>query len=106
MLEMKRCNDIGRHITKLRRLKGWSQDLMASKMQLLGNRAYEMTRQVLGNIECGRTNVYHWQIEAIQTVLKCSYDEIFNGPAVNNQDAATLFKKARIRRHRRKPAQN
>jgi transcriptional regulator with XRE-family HTH domain len=100
---MKRANDIGRHITKLRRLKGWSQDEMASKMQLLGKRAYDMTRQVLGNIESERTNIYHWHVQAIQAVLECSYDEIFLGPKVNSQHTGMLFKKPRKRR-RRKPS--
>ena len=95
---MKRVNDIGRHITKLRRLKGWSQDVMVSRIQCLGARAYDMTRQILGNIESERTNVYHWQIEAIRQVLGCSYDDIFFGPKVNGESAGSLFKQARKRR--------
>ena len=95
---MKRVNDIGRHITKLRRLKGWSQDVMVSRIQCLGERAYEMTRQILGNIESERTNVYHWQIEAIRKVLGCSYDDIFFGPKVDSQQTGALFKKPRKRR--------
>ena len=97
---MKRANDIGRHITKMRRMRGWSQDAMAAKMQCLEGKGYEMTRQVLGNIECGRTNVYHWQIEVIRDALGCSYDEIFLGPKVNSQHTGTLFKKPR-QRHRK-----
>ena len=95
---MNRSNEIGRNITKLRLLKGWSQELMATKMQCLGKRAYEMTRQVLGNIECGRTNIYHWQIIAIHNVLGCSYDDIFLGPTTNQMPPDALFKKQRKRR--------
>lgn len=94
---MKRANDIGRHIAKLRRLQGWTQDMMASRMQCLGERGYEITRQILGNIECGRTNIYHWQIEVIRNVLGCSFDEIFLGTKMNSQQTGTLFKKPRKR---------
>ena len=97
---MKRANDIGRHITKMRRMRGWSQEVLVSRMQCLGGKAYEMTRQILGNIECGRTNLYHWQITAIRDAFGCSYDEIFLGPKVNSQQTGTLFKKPR-QRHRK-----
>lgn len=92
---MQRANDIGRHIAKLRRLRGWSQEVMAARMQCLGGKAYSMTRQVLGNIESGRTNVYQWHLEAIHDVLACSYDDIFLGPKTNGSDVEALWKKAR-----------
>lgn len=68
---------------------------MASKMQCLGEEGYEMTRQVLGNIECGRTNIYHWQIEVIREVLGCSFDDIFLGPRPGDQHSGILFKTPR-----------
>lgn len=101
---MKRSIEIGRNIAKLRRQKGWSQEVMASKMQCLGRpKGYDMTRQVLGNIECGRQNIYHWHFEAIREVLGCSYDEIFLGPKVNRLPPGALYKKPRKRRRYQSP---
>jgi hypothetical protein len=47
---------------------------------------------MLKNIETGRTNVYHWHIRNIRTVLRCSYDEIFLGPKVNGSEMNALLK--------------
>lgn len=97
---MKRANDIGHNIAKLRQLRGWSQETMATKMQCLGGKSYDMTRQMVGNIESGRTNVYHWHIEAIHDALGCTYDEIFLGPSVTSSDKNAFLKKPRPSRHR------
>lgn len=95
---MKRVNDIGRNIAKLRRLRGWSQETMAARIQCLGEKYYDMTRQMVGNIESGRTNVYHWHIEAIHDVLGCTYDEIFLGPKLSSADQDAFLKQPRTRR--------
>ena len=95
---MKRANDIGQHVAKLRRLRGWSQETMAAKIQCLGGKFYEMTRQMIANIESGRANVYHWQIRGIHNVLGCTFDEIFQGPNVNGKDTTPLLKSPRNRR--------
>jgi len=77
---------------------------MASKMQCLGglgrHKAYDMTRQVVGNIESERQNIYHWHIEVIREVLGCTYDDIFHGPKVSRLPPRTLYKKLRKRRRR------
>jgi len=98
---VKRASHIGRHIARLRTMRGWSQETMAAKMQCLGGKAYDMTRPIIGNIESGRHNIYHWQIEAIHDVFGCTYDEIFLGPTVNAMPAEALFKKPRARRRRK-----
>ncbi len=89
---MKRANDIGQHIAKLRRMRGWSQETLAAKIQCLGGQYWEMTRQVLGNIESGRRNVYHWHIQGIRAALDCAYDDIFNGPKVGERETAAFLK--------------
>ncbi len=80
---MKRANDIGQHIAKLRVLRGWSQETTVAKVQCLGGEGYRLTLQILKNIETGRTNVYHWQIRGLRAVFHCSFDDIFLGPKVD-----------------------
>jgi transcriptional regulator with XRE-family HTH domain len=89
---VKRANDIGQHIAKIRVLRGLSQEATVAKIQCLGGDGYRMTVQMLKNIETGRTNVYHWHIRNIRTVLRCSYDEIFLGPKVNGSEMNALLK--------------
>ena len=84
-----RANEIGHHIAKLRQMRGWSQDCMATKIQCLPDgQFYEMTRQMLGNIEARRTRASDWQIRAIREVLGCSYEEIFQGPKTDPPKSA------------------
>jgi transcriptional regulator with XRE-family HTH domain len=44
---------IGRNVARLRYQKGWSQDLLVTKMQLLG---FYVTRDILANVETLRSN--------------------------------------------------
>ena len=97
---MKRANDIGQHIAKIRRMRDLSQEATIAKIQCLGGEGYDMTVQMLKNIESGRTKVYHWQIRCIREGLRCTYEEIFLGPSVNGQDLTVFLKKER-RRNRR-----
>lgn len=76
-----KANEIGHHIAKLRQMRGWSQDRMVAKIQCLpGGEFYEMTRQMLANIESRRTRASEWHIRAIHTVLGCAYEDIYHGP--------------------------
>ena len=70
-----------------------------SKIQCLGGEGYDMTVQMLKNIESGRTKVYHWQIRCIRTGLQCTFDDIFLGPKVNGSDMSVFLKKERKRKH-------
>ncbi len=46
------ANVIGRNVARFRYQKGWSQDLLATKMELLG---IYITREILANIETLRS---------------------------------------------------
>lgn len=94
---MQQANDIGRHIAKLRVLRGLSQEATVAKIQCLGGEGYRMTVQMLKNIETGRTNVYHWHIRGLRTVFRCSYDDIFLGPKVNGSEMNAFLKKEHSR---------
>lgn len=98
---MSQADNIGVNILKLRNLRGWSQETMAARMQCHGGDAYNMTRQMIGNIETGRTNASTWQISALRDVLNCTYDEIFRGPDMSRYNDAALHKKPRKRRRGR-----
>ena len=92
---MKRTNDIGQNIAKIRVLRGLSQEATVAKIQCLGGEGYKMTLQMLKNIETGRTNVYHWQIRNIRAVFRCTYEDIFLGPKVDGSDMNAFLKKER-----------
>lgn len=94
---MEQANDIGRHIAKLRMLRGLSQEATVAKIQCLGGEGYRMTVQMLKNIETGRTSVIHWQIRNLRTVFRCSFDDIFLGPKVNGSEIEALLKKPNSR---------
>ena len=94
---MKQANDIGRHITKLRMMRGLSQEATVAKIQCLGGEGYRMTVQILKNIETGRTSVIHWQIRSLRTVLHCTFDDIFLGPKVNGSQMDAFLKKPHSR---------
>jgi DNA-binding XRE family transcriptional regulator len=76
-------------------MRGWSQETLAAKVQCLGGEYYDVTRQVVGNIESGRRNAYHWHIRGIRSALHCTFDEIFLGPKVDEADASAFLKKPR-----------
>lgn len=92
---VKRANDIGQHIAKIRMLRGLSQEAVVAKIQCLGGEGYNMTVQMLKNIETGRTNAYHWHIRNIRNALHCSFDEIFLGPKVNGEHMSAFLKQPR-----------
>ena len=90
---MKRANDIGQHIAKMRHERGWTQEVMVARIQCIpGGKYHSFTRQILGNLEAGRTRAYEWHLRGIQNVLGCSYDEILTGRIINGQKIAALLK--------------
>lgn len=90
---MKRANDIGQHIAKIRHERGWTQEVMVARIQCIpGGEYYTFTRQILGNLEAGRTRAYEWHLRGIQAVFGCSYDEILTGHIIDGQKAAALLK--------------
>jgi ribosome-binding protein aMBF1 (putative translation factor) len=51
---LKNANIVGQNVVKFRHRAGWTQDVLAAKMQLLG--CY-ITRDILANIETRRSPV-------------------------------------------------
>jgi transcriptional regulator with XRE-family HTH domain len=67
-------NVIGQNIAKFRYQRGWTQDELVGKMQLLG--CY-MTRDILANIETRRCIVTDKQIECFAEVFSVDEGNLF-----------------------------
>src|SRR4051812_16550909 len=67
-------NVIGRNIAKLRYQRGWTQDTLVGKLQLLG--CY-MTRDILANIETLRSPVTDKQIEFFAEIFHVDVWDLF-----------------------------
>ena len=63
---MRRLNIVGRAVARLRFERGWTQELLAARMQCQGA---NVNRQTLANIEVGRTQVTDEHIIAFQKVF-------------------------------------
>ena len=66
---------VGNNIRILREKAGITQEMLATKLQLLG---CNITRSALAKIEVGQRYLYPDEIINIKNVLKVSYDDIFN----------------------------
>ena len=66
---------VGNNIRKLREKAGITQEILATKLQLLG---CNITRSALAKIEVGQRHLYPDEIICLKNILKVSYDEIFN----------------------------
>lgn len=66
---------VGNNIRKLREKAGITQESLATKMQLQG---CNITRSALAKIEVGQRHLYPDEIILLKTILKVSYDDIFN----------------------------
>jgi len=64
---MSRLNIIGRAVARLRFERGWTQDILAARLQCQGA---DVSRQMLANIESGRTQITDQHIEAFQKVFQ------------------------------------
>ena len=64
---------VGLNIRTLRESKGFTQDILAAKMQLLG---CDITRSALAKIECGQRHLYPDEIILIKDILGTTFDEI------------------------------
>ena len=56
---MKRLNLIGRNIGRLRYQRGWTQDILAAKLQLAG---WMISRSNISRIESEQAHVYDFQV--------------------------------------------
>jgi transcriptional regulator with XRE-family HTH domain len=69
-----KSNLIGPAIARLRYQRGWNQEDLVTKMQLLG--CY-MTRDILANIETRRSIATDKQIESFADVFNVEINELF-----------------------------
>ena len=68
------CNVIGRNVARERYQRGWTQDELVTKLQLLG---CSITRDIVANIETGRCVTTDKQIEFLAEVLGLEVQQLF-----------------------------
>ena len=66
---------IGNNIRRLRENAGFTQDYMATQLQLRG---CDITRSAVAKIEVGQRHLYPDEIILIKEILSVSYDSIFD----------------------------
>ena len=66
---------VGRNIRNLRIQNKLTQEQLTAKMQVSG---CDITRSALAKIEVGQRHIYPDEIKLIKTILKVSYEEIFD----------------------------
>lgn len=65
---------IGRNIKRLREKSGFTQEILAAKLQLKG---CDVTRSSIAKIEVGQRHLYPDEIIFIKEILNVTYEEIF-----------------------------
>ncbi len=65
---------IGKNIKTLRERAGFTQDLLAAKLQLCG---CDITRSAVAKIEVGQRHLYPDEIILIKQILNVKYEDIF-----------------------------
>ena len=68
---------IGNNIRRIREQKGFTQEVLATKLQIMG---CDITRSAVAKIEVGQRHLYPDEIILIKKILNTSFDEIFNIP--------------------------
>ena len=71
---MGQLNIIGRIVIKLRFERGWSQETLAARLQCQRD---DISRDVLANIETGRTQVTDKHLEALQRAFEVEIVRFF-----------------------------
>lgn len=66
---------IGTNLKKLREKRGFTQEYVATKLQLGG---CDVTRSSVAKIEVGQRHVYPDEIIVLKTIFNCSYEDIFD----------------------------
>ncbi len=66
---------VGNNIRALRERVGFTQEYVATKLQLGG---CDITRSALAKIEVGQRHLYPDEIILLKRILKASYEEIFD----------------------------
>lgn len=68
------ANLIGRKVARLRYQKGWTQDMLVAKLQIL---QCDITRDIIANIELRRCVATDTQCAFLARVFNVSIDELF-----------------------------
>jgi transcriptional regulator with XRE-family HTH domain len=71
---MRRLNVIGSAIVRLRCERGWTQEVLAARLQCRG---VDISRQMLANIESGRTRITDYFVTEFQKVFHVCIIELF-----------------------------
>ena len=66
---------IGKNLKKLREKRGFTQEYVATKLQLGG---CDVTRSSVAKIEVGQRHVYPGEIIVLKNIFNCSYEDIFD----------------------------
>ncbi len=66
---------VGNNIRMLRESMGYTQDYIATKLQLSG---CDITRSAVAKIEVGQRHLYPDEIILLKEILHVSYDDIFD----------------------------
>ena len=67
---------IGNNIRKIREEKGITQEILSTKLQLLG---CDITRSAVAKIEVGQRHLYPDEIVLIKEILGTDFESIFYG---------------------------
>ncbi|HXI72226.1 MAG TPA: helix-turn-helix transcriptional regulator [Verrucomicrobiae bacterium] len=96
---MGNLNIIGPVVIKLRFERGWSQEILAARLQC---QAEDISRDVLANIETGRTQVTDKHIQALQKVFGVQIARLFP-PTVQELDEKLAGRNGNGLHHPKKP---
>lgn len=66
--------EFGNRIRQAREAKGYTQEKLATKMQLQG---CDITRSAIAKIEVGQRHIYPDEIKLIAEILEIKYEQIF-----------------------------
>lgn len=66
---------IGKNIRQLREKAGFTQDYVATKLQISG---CDITRSAVAKIEVGQRHIYPDEIMLLKQILNVEYDDIFS----------------------------
>jgi len=89
------ANVVGEVISKLRHERGWRQDDLVARMQILG---CPMTRDILANIETDRSSVTDRQIVSFSVAFGVTVAELFPKDAINGWQVVGVSDDDRTRR--------
>lgn len=74
-MDIKIEKKVGKNIRKLREAAGFTQDYVATKLQIHG---CDITRSAVAKIEVGQRHLYPDEIILLKQILSASYEDIFN----------------------------